>query len=346
MILIFSGVLEYEKYYGTTSYRGEPIGPNTIFSLASMTKLPTSVAALQLVERGLINLDEDLSQILPVLGTQHILCGFKAEGLPILQERCVPITLRQLLTHSAGLGYDFSDEPLARFQAQRCRAVPSGATINDRFDLPLLFEPGTSWNYSCAIDWVGKLVQELTGTPLDDYMQANIWEPLGVTEFKFWPFNSNMFESHAVMAKRDEKTGELKEQPEGLWLNVGAEEAFGGQGGYCSAKGYMELLHSILLDDQRVLRSATAKMMFEPQLSNQSQHALQERMKDLTWAIGDFDTSDTFNWGLGGMLVNMSQHGSRGKLTLVWSGAPNLFWVSTICYLSLFGLCSYISTVH
>lgn len=132
------------------------------------------------MENGTISLDDDVTDLLPTLKRQRILKGFKTDGEPILEDRTSPITLRHLLTHSAGTGYDFSNEVLRRVQSFLGEHLSSKPTIEQRFHLPLLFEPGGSWNYGCAIDWAGKLVEVLTGLKLEMYMSKYIWQPLGV----------------------------------------------------------------------------------------------------------------------------------------------------------------------
>ncbi|KAH7232497.1 beta-lactamase/transpeptidase-like protein [Fusarium solani] len=273
------------------------IGKNTLFTLASLTKLPTSIAALQLVENGTIGLDDDVTDFLPTLKQQRILKGFKADGEPILEDRTNPITLRHLLTHSAGTGYDFSNEVLRRVQSFLGEHLSSKPTIEQRFNLPLLFEPGESWNYGCSIDWVGKLVEVLTGLKLETCMSKYIWQPLGVTSFTFWPHRQDVAKKElAILAERDEETKKLRPVPEGLSLNIGVTDCFGGQGGYATVQDFLQLLYSLLVNDGRILKPETA---------------------DLLFILGR------------GLLIETAGHGcppSRGSNTLVWSGAANLFW--------------------
>ncbi|KAF4993369.1 hypothetical protein FDECE_13423 [Fusarium decemcellulare] len=316
----------------------EPSWPNqntvdsqTIFTLASCTKLPTTVAALQLVEKQLISLDTDVSSILPVLGRQKVLAGWNADGSPILNKRRNPITLRHLLTHSSGAAYDFSNTDLEKFHCFRNTLPSNGSTIDERFDLPLLFEPGEGWEYGCGVDWAGKVVEQLSGTSLESYLRQNVWEPLGAMSFTFWPKCQSKEGRHlAALTVKGETTGRLKELPDGLALNVSVTDCFGGQGGYSNAADYTELLFSLLANDKRLLQAETMEMMFEGQLSKKSKEVLQAVTRDPTWAIGDFYPGEVYDWGLGGLLVEQLESCdalyARGPRTLVWSGAANLFW--------------------
>jgi CubicO group peptidase (beta-lactamase class C family) len=299
-----------------------------------LTKLPTSIAALQLVEKGIVGLDEDVTDLLPSLKQQRVLQNFKEDGSPVLQNRTNPITLRHLLTHSAGTGYDFSNDELLRVQAFNRKHLSSQPTIEQRFDLPLLFEPGESWNYGCSIDWVGKLVEVLTGLTLETYMLKHLWQPLGVTGFTFWPHQRDT--AMAILAERDKETKRLRPLPEGLPLNIGVTNCFGGQGGYSTVQDFMELLHSLLANDGRILRPETVDLLFQGHLTAASKSALNRRMEDPCWAVGTFYPGELYDWSLGGLVIEKPSPDcplSRGSNTLVWSGAANLFWVRLLRFI-------------
>ncbi|KAH7265728.1 beta-lactamase/transpeptidase-like protein [Fusarium redolens] len=310
----------------------DAIDSNTLFTLASLTKLPTSVAALQQVEKGIIGLDNDVTHLLPTLKRQRILQGFKADGVPVLKDRTNPITLRHLLTHSAGTGYDFSNDELRRVQSLKGECLGSKPTVEQRFNLPLLFEPGESWNYGCSIDWVGRLVEILTNMDLETYMSKHIWQPLGVTRFTFRLNQKNAATNEvAVLAERDNETKRLRPLPEGLPLNNGVTDCFGGQGGYSTVPNFMQLLYSLLANDGRILKAETVDLLFQGHLTPASKSVLNRKMEDPSWAVGTFYPGETYNWSLGGLLIEKPGSScpfSRGLNTLVWSGATNLFWVA------------------
>ncbi|OTA54874.1 beta-lactamase/transpeptidase-like protein [Hypoxylon sp. EC38] len=296
-------------------------------SLASMSKLVTTVAALQVVERGLITLDEDVSPFLPLLAKQGVLMGFADNGEPIIRERRNPVTLRQLLTHSAGLGYDFVHEDLAKVGAWKKLPKPA-ATIDEAFDLPLLYEPGESYQYSASIDLAGKLVENLTGKSLEDFMRQNIFEPLGMNSTSFFPSKHPDIEARRVpTAYREDPVGPVVEKPGDTWLTEGKKEAFGGQGLFSTMPDYVKLLHSLLVDDERVLKKETTSLMFKPQLSPKSKEALLEMTRNPAFLIGDFPQTNEYDWGLGGILIDGDKHNYRRRGTLIWGGAANLFWV-------------------
>ncbi len=130
-----------------------PMDADAVFRIASMTKPVTSVAAMQLVEQGAIALDEPAAVYLPELAQAKVLEQFDAErGTYELRPPASPITVRQLLTHTAGFGYPFTSDTLRDFEPP----VGDGAVVG-----PLLFDPGTSWWYGTNTDWVGRLVESV-----------------------------------------------------------------------------------------------------------------------------------------------------------------------------------------
>ena len=199
---------------------------------------------------------------------------------------------------------------------------------------PLLYEPGTGWRYSTSIDWAGKLVERLTGQTLEAYMSTNIWGKLGITDITFWPKSKpGMAERMAGMSVRDHKTGELKHEMESIESTAGAKDCFGGHGSYASMPSFMKVLQSISRDDEVLLKRETTKMMFEPQLTEESREAMRVLWSDeanARYFVGEFPTQLRKDWGLGGLLIRDATEGWRRSNTLVWSGMPNLFWVGVI----------------
>ncbi|KAG5801530.1 hypothetical protein H9Q74_013731 [Fusarium xylarioides] len=306
------------------------ISQETLFTLASLTKLPTTVAALQLVERKLITLDADVSDLLPDLGRQQILVGWNADGSPILQKRRNPITLRQLLTHSSGCGYDFNNRDLKKLRKFQGATVGNKSTIIGWFDHPLLFEPGQGWEYGSGVDWVGRLVEQISGMSLEAYLKDHVWKPIGASSFTFWPESPSNTHQVATLTHRNKREGKLEVSPNKIDINIGLEDCFGGHGAYCSAEDYMELLHSLLANDERILRKDSLDLMFRDHLSEESKRMLRIALKNQKLGVGDFYAGETYTWGFGGMVIEEA-HGhdapyARGPRTLVWGGYTNQFW--------------------
>jgi CubicO group peptidase (beta-lactamase class C family) len=178
------GIL-YEGAFGLRDIAsGLKMTADTIFRIASMTKVVTSVAAMQLVEQGRVALDEPIGRVLPELAAPMVLQGFAASGKPRLRLAKRPVTLRHLLTHTAGFGYEMLCGDLIRFVAvTRMPSTSTGEIASLR--LPLLFDPGERWEYGISIDWVGRAIEAVSGQSLSDYFHDHIFAPLGMADSGF-----------------------------------------------------------------------------------------------------------------------------------------------------------------
>ena len=208
--------------------------------------------------------------------------------------------------------------------------MATGATVEECCIQPLIYEPGTSWLYSTSIDWAGKLVERITGQTLEEYMKANIWQPLGIKDMTFWPEQHPHMKSRmAGMTIRDEENGKVIHDPDGPEL-PGGIDCFGGHGAFTSMPEYFKILRSLLLDDEKILKRSTTAQMFQPQLTKESQEAQKQLMaepQNTTMFVGEFPKHVPLDWGIGGILMREADEGWRGRNTLIWSGLPNLFWV-------------------
>lgn len=204
------GSFKYTKTFGNTSMdpaRAKPLGVDTVMFVASCTKLMTSISALQLVERGLITLDEPIYKYIPELEARTIITGFEeATGKPIEEKHKTPITLRALLTHTSGLAYDAMHPKVLAWGAYHKKPVPvpSGKLL-ERFSNPMVFEAGEGWTYGTGIDYAGLLIERISGKTLEEYMKENLWGPLGITDMTFSPKRrEDLKERLADMSVRDE----------------------------------------------------------------------------------------------------------------------------------------------
>src|SRR2546427_1905578 len=170
--------LLYEGAFGVRALdQGTPMTLDTVFRIASMTKAITSVAAMQLVEQGKLKLEEPVPNIDPALGSPQVLEGFDAAGAPKLRPAKRPITLRHLLTHTAGFSYDIWNASTGRYvkvSGMPARATGKVASIRT----PLAFDPGDKWEYGVNTDWAGRLVEAVSGQALDRYFRGKIFTPL------------------------------------------------------------------------------------------------------------------------------------------------------------------------
>jgi CubicO group peptidase (beta-lactamase class C family) len=170
--------------------RPDPIAKDTIFRIYSMTKPITSVAAMMLYEQGLFQLDDPISTFLPEFASTRVYAGGAGDTLRLEAARA-PITIRQLLTHTSGLAHRTQADSAvaALYQAHDIDFGLGSGTLADMTrklaELPLLFHPGTRWNYGVSTDVLGRLVEVVSGKSLDEYFTQEIFAPLGMKDTAF-----------------------------------------------------------------------------------------------------------------------------------------------------------------
>jgi methyl acetate hydrolase len=171
-------VLYHEAFGKMNVAKNVPMAKDTIFRIASMTKAVTSVGVMQLVEQGKVGLDDDVSKFLPRLKSPQMFSKVDEQaGAYQTQPAKRPITIRQLLTHTSGIGYSWSDHGLAIAQKK------TGAT-NDS-ELPLVNEPGAQWTYGASTRVLGEVIEKITGERIDAYLERHIFVPLGMRDTSY-----------------------------------------------------------------------------------------------------------------------------------------------------------------
>src|ERR1700738_1393212 len=161
--------------------KDDPMTADSVFWIASMTKAITAAAGMQLVEQGKLALDEPIGKVLPQLATPQVLEGFDAQGEPKLRAAKKPITLRHLMTHTAGFAYDIWKGDMGKYLEKT--GTPSITTCqNAALKTPIMTDPGTRWEYGTNIDFVGKAVEAVSGKGLDAYLRGNLFVPLGMSD--------------------------------------------------------------------------------------------------------------------------------------------------------------------
>src|SRR3984957_18746472 len=157
---------------------------DSVFWIASMTKAVTTAAGMQLVEQGKLSLDAPIGKVLPDLAAPQVFEGFDAKGEPKLRPAKKAITLRHLMTHTAGFCYDMWNGDMVKYLEKT--GLPGITSCkNDALKLPLMTEPGTRWEYGINIDFVGKVIEAVSGKRLDAYLRDNLFTPLGMSDTGF-----------------------------------------------------------------------------------------------------------------------------------------------------------------
>jgi CubicO group peptidase (beta-lactamase class C family) len=316
-------------YEGAFGLRDIVAGPtmtrDSVFRIASMTKAVTSVAAMQLVEQGKLQLDTPIGNIIPELAASQVLEGFDSSGAPRLRLAKRPITLRHLLTHTAGFGYEVWNPELIRYVT--ATGIPSLMTGKlAALRLPLVFDPGERWEYGINIDWIGRAVEAVAGQSLDDYFSAHIFAPLGMTDTGFVPSADQA--SRLVRVHRRGTDGSL----EPITMEMPQREFFSGGGGLLSTgRDYLAflqmLLHQGRFNGAELLRPETVSLMGQNQIGNLQLGVMKTAMPETS---NDVNLFPGVRCGHGLASVINAQQGPNGRSagTLTWAGLFNsYYWI-------------------
>jgi methyl acetate hydrolase len=319
-------------YEGIFGKRRLPDGPamtrDTVFRVASMVKSITSVAALQLVEQGRLSLDAPVPDIDPALNAPQVLEGFDDEGLPKLRPARRPITLRHLLTHTAGFAYRLWDAEAARYP-NALEKLPK-AQRKEAPRTPLMFDPGEGWRYGTSMDWVGRIVEAVGSEPLDVYFRKNIFSPLGMKDTAF-VISPQQRAREASLHRRKADGALIAEPPEQPVKQQPAKrKAFSGGGGiYSTAPDYLTLIRTLLrggaLDGTRILGADTVALMGQNQIGTIDVGALKTNNPALS-NDADLCPGVSHKWGFGHMINMEAVAGGRSARSLTWGGLLNTYY--------------------
>lgn len=322
------GVL-YEGQAGSRRIDDDrPLDAETVYWIHSMTKPLTAAGVMQLVEQGRIGLDDDCGALVPALAAPEVLEGFDATGAPILRPAKGAITLRRLLTHTAGFCYDiWNADQRDWFRARKLRRDDIYNDVATR--PPLGFDPGARWEYGVNIDWAGKVLEALTGETLSDYLDKNLLGPLGMTSTGFVP-NEDVLTRLAGVHQRQED-GRI--EPVDFTPPADPDPAgfTGGGGMFGSARNYARFMRMMLnggtLDGVRVLKPETVADMGRNHIGDIEVTGLDAALPKMSFDF-DFFPETPKRWGLSFMINMEDLEGRRRAGSLTWAGLRNTyFWI-------------------
>ncbi|OTA99411.1 hypothetical protein M426DRAFT_76366 [Hypoxylon sp. CI-4A] len=329
------GNILYSKSLGNASTkqgRELPFAPDTICGIASMSKLMTSVAALQCVEDGTLELDKDVRPLLPQMGKYGVITGFdENKNEATFVPDSTPITLRSLLSHTSGHEYDWFNSSLIKWRASRNEQPWMGPTIEDKSAIPLVFVPGTAFAYGAGHDWAGKLIELASGKSLEDFMRARIWTPLGIeNDTSFWPKTKENMKNRTA----DLSTLVNEEPPaidaSSVDLMFGATDCLGGGGLFASTEAFYTFLSAVARRSPELLSPASYTELFRPQLDDQCEQSLNDYIAQSpmhTNYMGlRIPPSVRKTWSFAGLVAKDSQEGRFERGTVLWAGATTTYW--------------------
>jgi methyl acetate hydrolase len=299
---------------------------DTVVWIASMTKAITATAAMQLVERGKLDLDRPASATVPELGGAKVLEGFDQAGQPRLRAPKRAITLRHLLTHTAGFSYEIWSPEIARYQTATGTPGITSCT-NAALTTPLLFDPGDRWDYGINMDWAGKMVEAASGQKLDRYLHENILGPLGMRDTSFQLSPSQRARLATVHQRGDD--GRLA--PIEFEIPQNPEFFMGGGGLYGTVTDYLAFTQMILrggtFNRARILAPETVRLMSQNHIGALEVGVLRTAIPSLSKDVELFPGMSK-KWGLSFLINTEPVPAGRSAGSLAWAGLANTyFWI-------------------
>jgi CubicO group peptidase (beta-lactamase class C family) len=317
----------YQGAYGKRDLsKDDAMTVDSVFWIASMTKAITSAAGMQLVEQGKLSLDAPIGKVLPDLAAPQVLEGFDAKGEPKLRPAKKPITLRHLMTHTAGFAYDMWNGDMVKY-LEKTGTPGVISCANAALKTPIMNEPGTRWEYGTNIDFVGKAVEAASGKKLDAYLRDHVFAPLGMTDTGFKIGEAQRKRLVGMHSRAED--GSLAPIP--FELEQNPEFHMGGGGLYGTAGDYIKFTQMILNkgrgNGNQVLKPETVAMMAQ-------NHIGELVVSKMTSAAPIYSNDvDLFpgivkKWGLSFLINTAKTAEGRSAGSLAWAGVANTyFWI-------------------
>jgi CubicO group peptidase (beta-lactamase class C family) len=305
-----------------------PMSADSIFLIYSMTKPITGLAMMMLYEEGRWRLNDPVSQHIPEFASLKVHNGVRDDGSPMLVESDRSMTMRDLMTHTAGFDYG-GDDPVGRLYQEKNvldADAPLQAMIDKLGTLPLRAQPGTSYYYSLSIDVQGYLVEQLSGQPFDEFLLTRIFQPLGMSNTAFFVPAGEVDRAARIHRADDAGALELTGQAVRTLPPAGPS---GGGGLYSTAGDYLRFTQMFLnggeLDGVRLVSPRTVEMM-------RTNHLLAEPQRTMAPGRG---------WGLGFSVVTDAAAAGEPYPdgSYFWLGAAGTwFWIDPVNDLAFVGM--------
>jgi CubicO group peptidase (beta-lactamase class C family) len=326
-------IVEFRTYGKQSLATGAPMSQDTIFRIYSMTKPITGVAMMILFEEGKWRLDDPVTRYVPEFKTLKVMTGTDGNGKPILVDMQRSPTMREIMSHTAGFGYGLQDEhPVDKLYREKGVLRSNG--LKDMIDrtatIPLIYQPGTSWRYSSAVDIQGYIVEKLSGQTLGQFMEQRIFKPLRMNDTAFYVPAGKASRLAAVYVG-DKETGKVEEAKTiygndmPTYLEPPAMES-GGGGLVSTTMDYARFAQMLAnkgeLDGVRILSQATVELM--------DTNVIPKNVLVNSNGTSGTRFNEAVGFGLGFMVVNDPRAAGtlEGKGSMSWDGAAGTwFWV-------------------
>jgi CubicO group peptidase (beta-lactamase class C family) len=314
----------YEGAFGQLGVDDDrPAKVDTTFAIASMTKALASVAALQLIEQGRLSLDQPVAEVLPAFAELQVIDGFDGDT-PRLRPPARQATIHNLFTHTSGLAYHFTSPELHRYLALTGLPDVTSGT-REALEAPLIADPGTRWQYGTSIDWLGEVIEGVTGQDLNAYCQEHIFGPLGMSDTTFVltdELEQRLMHVHSRTPEGDLVTAEFE-------LPTEPEYYSGGAGALSTGPDYLRFMRAMLrggeLDGERILNPETVELAFSDHLDGLSlPEVMVSTVPELSNDVPAMPFKQGFGYGF--HIVFEDIPGMRHAGTGDWAGLFNCFY--------------------
>ncbi len=305
----------YEGAFGKRDLaKDDAMTADSVFWIASMTKAITAAGAMQLVEQGKLSLEDPIGKLLPDLASPQVLEGFDPNGEPKLRPAKGPITLRHLMTHTAGFCYDLWNGDMVKYK---------GAALKT----PIMTDPGTRWEYGTNIDFVGKAVEAASGKRLDAYLRDHLFTPLAMSDTGFKIGDAQRKRLVGMHARGPD--GSLTPIP--FELEQDPEFHMGGGGLYSTAGDYIKFTQMILNQGRgngnQLLKPETVATMGQNHIAELNMTKMFSALPDFTNDV-DLYPDIVKKWGLSFLINTAKTPEGRSAGSLAWAGLANTyFWI-------------------
>ncbi|HEX5008129.1 MAG TPA: serine hydrolase [Hyphomonadaceae bacterium] len=266
-VLIKDGKVAAYNIFGNQSVGGPPMTEDTIFRIRSMTKPITGVAMMQLYEQGKWKPEDPVTKFLPELGNLKVATNQDSISEGLVPANRPPI-MNEVMTHTAGFGYGLSAASAVdrEFQRDNPHAQPNlKAAMNRLKDIPLLFQPGERWSYSYAVDVQAAALEKMTGMTFGDYLDKNVFTPLGMEDTGFFVSEADYKNRMATVYTRNAQSGQREVFPDGYSFTVPNHHESGGGGLTSTTHDYARFVQMLIndgtLDGKQILKPETVKLM-------------------------------------------------------------------------------------
>jgi CubicO group peptidase (beta-lactamase class C family) len=326
-------VVEFNTYGKKSLATGEPMTKDTIFRVYSMTKPITGAAMMILFEEGKWRLDDPVTRYVPEFKNLKVVSRVNPDGTMVLEDMNRPPTMREIMSHTAGFGYGLQDEhPVDKLYRSKQVLGATGLhqMIERTAEIPLMYQPGTSWRYSSAVDIQGYIVEKLSGQKFSDFLRERVFVPLKMKDTAFYvPADKARRLAAVYVGNKD--TGKIEEAIDlfgnkmPTYLEPPAMES-GGGGLVSTTMDYARFAQMIankgVLDGVRLLSPASVELM--------GTNAIPKSVLVNTNGTSGARFNEAVGFGLDFMVVNEPRVAGtlEGKGSMSWGGAAGTwFWV-------------------